>query len=135
MVACDVSREWTDVARRYWQEAGVSQKVELYLAPAIETMDHLLANHQKGSFDFIFIDADKKNYDGYYERSLPLLRSGGLIGIDNVLWSGKVADSGAIDEDTKAIRAFNEKLLFDNRVDISMIPIGDGLTLARKGAV
>jgi predicted O-methyltransferase YrrM len=135
MVACDVSREWTDVARRYWQEAGVSQKVELYQAPVIETMDHLLANHQKESFDFIFIDADKKNYGGYYERALSLLRSGGLIAIDNVLWSGKVADSGVIDEDTKAIRAFNEKLLFDKRVDISMIPIGDGLTLARKSAV
>lgn len=132
MIACDVNREWTATARRYWQKAGVSEKIELRLAPAIETMDKLLAENQAGTFDFVFIDADKANYDGYYERALELLRPGGLVVIDNVFWSGKVADSHVMDEDTIAIRALNEKLCRDNRIELSLIPVGDGLTLALK---
>jgi len=132
VVACDISEEWTSVARRYWREAGVSTKVELYLAPAITTMDKLLADGQADTFDFVFIDADKENYDGYYERSLRLLRSGGLIVIDNVFWSGRVAAPQVMDKDTVAIRALNDKLQKDERIELSMIPIGDGLTLALK---
>lgn len=132
LIACDISKEWTDVARRYWREAGVGAIVELRLAPAMETMDHLLARREKGTLDFIFIDADKENYDGYYERALSLLRPGGLVAIDNVFRGGKVADLSAHDPDTGAIRALNEKIRDDSRVDSSMIPIGDGLTLARK---
>jgi predicted O-methyltransferase YrrM len=132
LIACDVSKEWTAVAQRYWREAGVASIVELRLAPALETMDRLLARHEAGKFDFIFIDADKKNYDGYYERALTLLRAGGLMAIDNVFWGGKVADSGSHDPDTRAIQILNEKIGNDPRVDLSMIPIGDGLTLARK---
>jgi len=132
LVACDVSREWTAVARRYWRDAGVSEKVELHLAPAIETLDYLLAHRQARSFDFVFIDADKKNYDAYYERSLSLVRKGGLIAIDNVFWSEKVTDPAFLDEETRSLRALNEKLRDDGRVDICMIPIGDGLTLAMK---
>ena len=130
LIACDISKKWTDVARRYWQEGGVADIVELRLAPAIETMDHLLAQHEK--LDFIFIDADKDNYDGYYERALSLLRAGGLMAIDNVFWSGRVADPGERGKDTLAVRALNEKIRDDERVDLSMISIGDGLTLARK---
>jgi len=131
-IACDISREWTDVARRYWREAGADGKIDLRLAPAIETLDGLLAGGEAGKFDFIFIDADKGNYDGYYERALSLLRPGGLMAIDNVFWGGKVADAGAQDRDTRAIRALNEKIRDDARVDLSMIPVGDGLTLVRK---
>lgn len=132
LIACDVSEEWTSVARRYWEEAGVSAKVDLYLAPAIETVDRLLAHEQAGTFDFVFIDADKENYDSYYERALALLRPGGLIAIDNVFWSGRVADPQVMDKDTLAIRALNEKLHRDSRIELSIIPIGDGLTLALK---
>lgn len=132
ITACDVNNEWTATARRYWQKAGVSGKIDLHLAPAIETMDKLLTNNQAGAFDFVFIDADKVNYDGYYERALELLRPGGLIAIDNIFWSGNVADSHAMDKDTIAIRALNEKLHRDNRIDLSLVPIGDGLTLALK---
>ena len=132
LIACDISKEWTDVARRYWREAGVDHIVELRLAPGIETMDHLLAGHEAGTFDFVFIDADKKNYDGYYERAQSLLRPGGLIAIDNVFWGGRVADPGNHDRDTLFIRDLNEKIRNDPRVDLSMIPIGDGLMLARK---
>ena len=132
MIACDISKKWTDVARRYWQEGGVADIVELHLAPAIETMDHLLAHHEAGKFDFIFIDADKDNYDGYYERALSLLRAGGLMAIDNVFWGGRVADPRERGKDTLAVRALNEKIRHDERVGICMIPIGDGLTLARK---
>jgi len=132
LIACDISKKWTDVARRYWQEGGVADIVELHLAPAIETMDHLLAHHEAGKFDFIFIDADKDNYDGYYERALSLLRAGGLMAIDNVFWGGRVADPRERGKDTLAVRALNEKIRDDKRVDLSMIPIGDGLTLARK---
>jgi predicted O-methyltransferase YrrM len=132
LIACDISQAWTAVARRYWEEAGVSHKVVLHLAPALETMDGLLARGQGESFDFCFIDADKQNVDAYYERSLRLLRPGGLVAIDNVLWSGKVADPERMDPDTLAIRALNEKLKDDDRIALSMIPIGDGLTLALK---
>ncbi len=132
IIACDVSEEFTAIARRYWQEAGVADKIDLRLAPALETLDQLLATGQAETFDFAFIDADKENYDGYYERSLQLVRPGGLIAIDNVLWSGQVADEQNQDESTQAIRALNEKLHYDERVTLSLIPIADGLTLAIK---
>ncbi|MBN3885692.1 MAG: class I SAM-dependent methyltransferase [Nostoc sp.] len=132
IIACDVSEEFTAIARRYWQEAGVANKIDLRLAPALETLDQLLATGQAETFDFAFIDADKENYDGYYERSLQLVRPGGLIAIDNVLWSGQVADEQNQDESTQAIRALNEKLHHDERVTLSLVPIADGLTLAIK---
>ncbi|MHB2017345.1 MAG: class I SAM-dependent methyltransferase [Candidatus Xenobia bacterium] len=132
VVACDVSEEWTRMARRYWQEAGVADRIELRIGPALVTLDALLADGEAGRFDFAFIDADKAGYDGYYERALKLLRPGGLIAIDNVLWSGRVADASAHDEDTDALRVLNAKLHGDERVMLSMLPIGDGLTLARK---
>ncbi|WP_071515538.1 class I SAM-dependent methyltransferase [Geitlerinema sp. PCC 9228] len=134
VVACDVSDEYTSIARRYWSAAGVAQKIDLRLAPAIETLDDLLGKGQAGTFDFAFIDADKENYWNYYKRSLELLRPGGLVAIDNVLWSGRVADDSIQDQNTKAIREFNQKIHRDERVDISMVPIADGLTLARKKA-
>lgn len=132
LVACDVSEPWTSVARRYWQRAGIADKIDLRLAPALETLDGLLADGQSGSYDFAFIDADKENYDGYYERALQLLRPGGLVLIDNVLWDGRVADERIVDEETRAIRALNEKIHRDPRVTPSLIPIADGLTLALK---
>lgn len=132
IIACDVNEEWTSMATRYWAEAGVSHKVDLRLAPAMETLDGLLAEGRSGSFDFIFIDADKENYEGYYERSFELLRVGGIIAVDNVLWSGRVLDPLWHDRDTKAIRAFNSKLLSDDQILLSMVPIADGLTLAVK---
>ena len=131
IIACDVSEEYTGVARRYWQKAGVSDKIDLRIAPAIETLDQLLLEH-KQTFDFAFIDADKQNYDAYYERSLELIRPGGLIAIDNVLWGGRVADPQFQNPSTKAIRALNQKLHSDERVSLSLVPIGDGLTLALK---
>ena len=132
IVACDVSEEWTSVARRYWQQAGVTHKIELHIAPATDTLDALLAQGQAGTFDFAFIDADKTSYLAYYERTLALLRTGGLVLVDNTLWSGKVADPEVADADTVALRHFNEVLHRDERVDLSLLPIGDGLTLARK---
>jgi len=132
IVACDVSEEYTAVARRYWEAGGVAHKIDLRVAPALETLDELLAAGQAETFDFCFIDADKGNYEGYYERSLQLVRPGGLIAVDNVLWSGRVADSQNQDSSTKTIRAFNEKLHHDERVTLSVVPIADGLTLARK---
>ena len=132
IVACDVSQDFTSMARRYWREAGVEHKIDLRLAPAAETLDQLLAEGQANTFDFAFIDADKENYDLYYERALKLVRPGGLIVIDNVLWHGKVLDSSIQDADTRAIRALNEKLHRDERVWLSMVPVGDGMTLARK---
>jgi predicted O-methyltransferase YrrM len=132
IVACDVSEEYTAVARRYWEAGGVAHKIDLRVAPALETLDELLAAGQAESFDFSFIDADKGNYEGYYERSLQLVRPGGLIAVDNVLWSGRVADPQNQDSSTKTIRAFNEKLHHDERVTLSLVPIADGLTLARK---
>ncbi|MBW4647289.1 MAG: class I SAM-dependent methyltransferase [Kastovskya adunca ATA6-11-RM4] len=133
IVACDISQEYTTLARRYWEAAGVADKIDLRIAPALETLDQLLANGQAESFDFAFIDADKGNYDGYYERSLQLIRPGGLIAIDNVLWSGRVADPNIQNGSTKALRALNEKLHEDERITLSMVPIADGLTLALKG--
>jgi predicted O-methyltransferase YrrM len=132
ITALDISDEYTSIARRYWAEAGVAGKIDLRIAPALETLDALIADGQSGSYDFSFIDADKSGYDAYYERSLTLLRKGGLIAIDNVLWGGAVADPRQNDEDTAALRALNEKLHLDERVSLSMLPIGDGLTLARK---
>lgn len=135
LICCDVSDEYTAVARRYWTEAGLADRIDLRLAPAIQTLDELIAKGGAGTMDFAFIDADKENYDAYYERVLRLLRPGGLVTIDNVLWDGKVADPSvrdADDVDTAAIRALNKKLAKDERVALSLIPISDGLTLARK---
>ncbi|MDX2099202.1 MAG: class I SAM-dependent methyltransferase, partial [Leptolyngbyaceae cyanobacterium bins.59] len=132
VIACDVNAESTAVARRYWEAAGVADRIDLRLAPALETLDGLLAAGQAGTFDFAFIDADKGNYAHYYERSLQLLRPGGLIAIDNVLWSGDVADPQVQDNSTNAIRAFNQKIHTDERVALSLVPIADGLTLALK---
>lgn len=132
LVACDVSEEWTATARRYWKEAGVEARIELRLAPALQTLCDLLGSGSAGSFDLIFIDADKGNYLAYYEAGLELLRPGGLIAVDNTLWDGRVADGAVNDDDTQAIRAFNAALHDDARVDLSLVPIGDGLTLARK---
>jgi caffeoyl-CoA O-methyltransferase len=132
ITACDVNEEWTSIARRYWEEAGIEKKIDLYLAPALQTLDRLVAHGQGGSYDFAFIDADKENYWGYYERSLALLRPGGLMAIDNTLWSGRPADPKVNDADTASIRAFNQRLSKDSRVRISLVPIGDGMTLALK---
>ena len=134
LTACDVSEEYTTIARRYWARAGVADKIDLRLAPAVETLDALLARGGAGSYDFAFIDADKSSYDAYYERSLALLRPGGLIVVDNVLWGGEVADPSKKDSDTAAIRALNAKTRDDARVSMSLIPVGDGLLLARKKA-
>lgn len=130
--ACDVSEEWTSIGRRYWAEAGVSHKIVLNLAPGVETLDRFIAEGQAGTFDFAFIDADKNNYDLYYERALILLRQGGLIAVDNTLWHGRVIDETAQDDDTVAIRALNAKVHADERVTSSLVPIGDGVMLARK---
>jgi predicted O-methyltransferase YrrM len=132
IVACDISEEYTAVAQPYWEEAGVAAKIDLRIAPALETLDALLAEAGAGTYDFGFIDADKGGYEGYYERLLALLRPGGLVAIDNTLWDGEVADPGNKEPDTVAIRRFNELLRDDVRVDLSLVPIGDGLTLARK---
>ena len=132
LIACDISEEWTAIGKRYWQLAGQADKIDLRLAPAIETLDALLNNDQAGEFDFAFIDADKQNYLNYYERCLQLLRSGGLIVVDNVLWGGSVVDVENQTPDTCAIRDFNLFVKNDVRIDISMIPVGDGLSLIRK---
>lgn len=132
VVACDISEEYTAMARRYWQEAGVAELVDLRIAPALETLDVLIGEGGAGSYDFAFIDADKGGYAEYFERLLVLLRPGGLIAVDNTLWNGAVADAADRDADTVAIRGFNDKLRNDSRVDLSLVPIGDGLTLALK---
>ncbi len=132
IVACDVSQAWTAVARRYWAEAGVAHKIELRIAPANDTLDALLAQGQAGRFDFAFVDADKQGYAGYAERCLALLRPGGLMAVDNTLWSGRPADPAQGSVDTQAIRAFNRAMHCDERVTLSLLPVGDGLTLARK---
>jgi caffeoyl-CoA O-methyltransferase len=132
IVACDVNEEYTAVARRYWQRAGVCGKIDLRLAPAVETLDTLIAGGESGTFDFAYIDADKSRYDAYYERCLQLLRSNGLIAIDNVLWSGDVVKVESQDEDTVALRALNEKIGRDQRVDAALLSIGDGLMVVRK---
>jgi predicted O-methyltransferase YrrM len=131
LLACDISDEYTRIGRPYWDAAGVAHKIDLQLAPALTTLDARLAAGAAGQYDFVFIDADKTGYDTYYERSLTLLRPGGLIAIDNVLWSGSVARA-ATDADTAALQALNTKLHQDERIDLSLLPISDGLTLARK---
>ncbi|HEY3520315.1 MAG TPA: class I SAM-dependent methyltransferase [Rhodanobacteraceae bacterium] len=131
ILACDISDEYTCIGKPYWQRAGVAHKIDLQLAPAIETLDARLQAGEAGTYDFAFIDADKIGYDAYYECCLKLLRAGGLIAIDNVLWGGDVARP-AKDEDTRALQALNDKLHRDERIDLAMLPIGDGLTLAAK---
>mgnify|MGYP001552428104 CR=1 FL=1 len=131
LICCDVSEEYTSIARNYWRRAGLESKIELRLGPAVATLDQMI-EAKVPEFDFVFIDADKTNYGNYYERALNLVRIGGLIAIDNVLWGGAVVDPADNDEDTVAIRAVNEKIRTDERVTLSMIPLGDGLTLARK---
>lgn len=132
LLCCDVSEEWTAIARRYWAEAGVAGRIDLRLAPALDTLDALVAAGGAGTYDLAFIDADKTAYLDYYERALLLLRPGGLLMTDNTLWSGRVADPEVGDADTVALRHYNEHLHRDARVDLSLVPIGDGLTLARK---
>ena len=132
IVCCDVSEEWTAVARRYWAEAGVADRVDLRLAPALETLDALLADGAEGTFDFACVDARKSEYPDYHERVVRLLRSGGLAAYDNVLWGGAVADDSKQDADTLAIRRLNDRLASDERVTIAMLPLADGVTLARK---
>ena len=132
LIACDVNAESTAIAQRYWRAAGVADKIELRLAPALDTLDALLAQGAAGSFDFAFVDADKENYGHYYERTLKLLRPGGLAAFDNVLWHGTVHDNAVEDTDARAIREFNAKLHLDERVWLRLVPIGDGLTLALK---
>ena len=132
LVCCDVSEEWTSLASRYWHEAGVAGKVDLRVAPAVETLDRLLADGEEASYDFAFVDADKTGYDGYYERLLRLVRPGGLIALDNTLWGGAVLDQDAEDEDTRAIQALNAKLAADERITLCLLPVADGVTLARR---
>jgi caffeoyl-CoA O-methyltransferase len=132
IIACDVNPETTAIAARFWSLAGAADKIDLRLAPALETLDGLLAEGRDGTFDFAFIDADKENYEHYYERSLRLLRGGGLMVIDNVLWGGWVADARRKDVETAALRALNRKLHGDGRIDLSVLPLADGITLARK---
>ncbi len=132
LVACDINPETTAIARRYWAEAGLADRIDLRLAPALDTLDGLLADGGEGRFDFAFVDADKPAYGAYYERLLRLIRPGGLIAVDNTLWSGKVADPSENEPSTVALRAFNRMLHGDSRVEMALIPIGDGLSLARK---
>lgn len=131
VIACDINAETTTLARQFWREAGVEARIELRLQPAIKTLDELLASGA-GRFDFAFIDADKTGYLAYYEKLMELMRPGGLIAVDNTLWSGAVADAGDTSADTVALRAFNDRVYRDERVDLSLVPIGDGLTLLRK---
>ena len=132
VTACDTNEEWTEIAQKYWKEAKVEDKIDLHIAPAVETLEKLISNGNEGLYDFSFIDADKINYKHYFEQSLTLVRKGGVIAIDNVLWGGRVLDNSDTEPATRAIREFNSKLYKDDRVAISMIPIGDGLTLAQK---
>jgi predicted O-methyltransferase YrrM len=132
IVACDVSEEYTAVARRYWRDAGVAERIDLRIAPALQTLQALLRDGGAGTYDFAFIDADKTNYLEYYERLLQLLRSGGVIAVDNVLWGGAVIDASDVGDSARAIREFNRALAADDRIDVSLVPIGDGVTLARK---
>ena len=132
VIACDLSEEWTSVGKPFWEQAGQAHKIELRLGPAVESLDSLLAQGRAGEFDFAFIDADKVGYTAYFERCMQLVRCGGLIAIDNTLWEGKVVDADVTDADTEAIRRFNAELRDDERVSLSLVPVGDGLTLARK---
>ena len=132
LVCCDVSEEWTSMARRYWDDAGVATKIDLRIAPASDTLDQLLADGEESTYDFAFVDADKSGYDGYYERLLRLVRPGGLIAFDNTLWNGSVLDEDSDDEDTRAIQALNAKLAADERISLCLLPVADGVTLARR---
>jgi len=132
LLACDVSEEWTRIAQRYWKLAGVAEKIDLRLGPALDTLQTLIENNESGSYDFAFIDAAKQEYDGYYESTLQLLRPGGVVALDNTLWGGKVADPTVRDEETEALRSISRKIRDDTRVSSSLVPIGDGLLLARK---
>jgi predicted O-methyltransferase YrrM len=132
LVACDINPEYTAIAQRYWAAAGVSDRIDLRLGPALDTLNHLIEAGEANQFDFAFIDADKANYSNYYERVLQLVRPGGLVVIDNVLWSGRVADPAVQDSRTKALRQFNQRLYQDDLIVLSLVPIADGLTLALK---
>ena len=132
IVACDVSEEYTTVARRYWERAGVAGRIDLRLGPALDSLDRMLERGERDRFDMAFVDADKANVEGYYERALSLLRRSGLLLVDNVLWGGDVADPGIDDEDTHALRAITRKAQEDERVDLSLVPICDGILIARK---
>jgi len=132
LFCCDISEEWTAIARRYWKQAGIADRIELRLAPALKTLADLRSEQGTGAFDFAFIDADKSSYDAYYEACLDLVRAGGLILLDNMLWSGSVADPGVHDADTDALRALNAKIRDDRRVDACLLTVGDGVMLARK---
>lgn len=132
LIACDISEEWTDIARRHWREAGVGDKIELRLAPAVATLKALEQEGRAGQFDLVFVDADKEKYEEYYERGLNLMRSGGVIVFDNMLWQGKVADPKARDRATVLIRGLNDKIAADDRVDKVMVPLGDGMMVVRK---
>ena len=132
VIACDINEQWTSFASKYWSKAGVAEKIDLRLDPAIETMEALLSEGCADTFDFVFLDAEKTEYEDYYERAITLLRPGGLCAIDNVLWSGKPVEDSAEDKDTVAIRSFNKLVHADKRVSVSLVPIADGLTLARK---
>jgi predicted O-methyltransferase YrrM len=132
LIACDVSEEWTDIGRRYWQEAGVADRIDLIIGPASETLQELLESGLADGVDFAFIDADKPSTDAYFELCLKLVRPGGLIAVDNVIWSGRVADPAVDDPDTQALRAFNSRVRRDPRVDVSLLTIGDGVLLARR---
>ena len=132
LVCCDINEEWTAIARRYWKEAGVADRIELRLAPASETLAALRSERGSGAFDFAFIDADKSSYDAYYEACLDLIRQGGLIALDNMLWSGDVADPDVHDADTDALRALNARIRDDRRVDACLLTVGDGVMVARK---
>jgi len=132
LIACDTSEEWTAIGRRYWKEAGVASRIDLRLGPARDTLARLAHEPGAGAFDLAFVDADKTSYDAYYEACLGLLRPGGLVALDNVLWSGKVADPAASDESTRALRALNAKIAADARVDACLLTVGDGVMLARK---
>jgi len=132
LIACDVSEEWTSVARQAWKRAGVADRIDLRLAPAADTLAELIAANQQDRFDLAFIDADKENYPMYFEQLLQLVRPGGLILVDNVLWGGAVADPSNNNPSTQAIRAFNEAVHNDDRIDMSLVPIGDGLTVIRR---
>jgi predicted O-methyltransferase YrrM len=132
LIALDIDEEWPSFGKRYWAEAGVGHKIEFRPGPAVDSLDALIEEGREGEFDFVFIDADKRNQEAYYERALRLVRKGGVIAVDNTLWDGKVADPSVHDESTKAIRGFNATVIDDGRVSLSLVPIGDGLTLLRK---
>ena len=132
LIACDINPEWTAIGQRYWRQAGVSDRIRLHLRPALDTLNALIGAGESGRFDFAFIDADKEGYPDYFEACLKLMRPGGVIAVDNTLWSGHVADPAVQDADTAALRAFNAALRADSRVDLCLLPIADGLTLLRK---